>query len=155
MNKGVFYDSHVSEVVIDRENPRIKKAYFRKDAYGNRVRYIYDGELSSSEGVDIIIRESGILFPSIQCGGNLICEPTVVAYSRGDVNANGVIVGGSLVAGNIRCHSIKAVWITARSVETVGDIECRAGIDYGNTAALKCGGTLRVGGEIIVLEETI
>lgn len=27
MNKGVIYDSHVSEVVIDRENTRIKKAY--------------------------------------------------------------------------------------------------------------------------------
>lgn len=138
-----------SEVVIDHRNPHVKNAYFRKDAYGNRVRYIYDGELSSSEGVDIIIRESGILFPAIQCGGNLICEPTVIAYSHGDVSANGVIVGGTLFAGNISCHSIKAVLITAHSVETVGDIECRAGIDFDN---MSCGGTLRVGGEIIALE---
>ena len=133
-------------IIIERGNPHLKKVYFRKNVCGNRIRYVYDDELSSDEGVDILIRVDDILFPSIRCGGNLIFDespegrPGVMVSVNGSVIASGVIVGGSLIAGSISCHSIKAVWITAHSIETIGDIKCSAGIEYDNEESFRCGG---------------
>lgn len=151
--------NHAGPIIIERGNPHLKTAYFRKNACGNRIRYVYDDELSSDEGVDILIRDGGILFPSIRCGGNLIFDESpedrsvVMVSVNGSVVVNGVIVGGSLIAGSISCHSIKAVWIAAKSIDTIGDIKCSGGIEYGDAASLRCGGSLWIPGKVITDEE--
>lgn len=150
--------NNAEPIIIERGNPHLKAMYFRKNACGNRIRYVYDDELSSDEGVDILIRAGGILFPSTRCGGNLIFDEApegrpVMVSVNGSVVVNGVIVGGSLIAGSISCHSIKAVWITAHSIETTGDIKCSGGIEYDDTASLRCGGSLWIPGKVITDEE--
>lgn len=145
-------------IIIERGNPHLKAAYFRKNVCGNRIRYVYDDELSSDEGVDILIRAGGILFPSIRCGENLIFDESpegrpVMVSVNGSVIVNGVIVGGSLIAGSISCHSIKAVWITSHSIETIGDIKCSGGIEYDDETSFRCGGSLWIPGKVITDEE--
>lgn len=151
--------NHAGPIIIERGNPHLKKVYFRKNVCGNRIRYVYDDELSSDEGVDILIRVDDILFPSIRCGGNLIFDESpegragVMVSVNGSVVVNGVIVGGSLIAGSISCHSIKAIWITANTIETIGDIKCSGGIEYDDAASFRCGGSLWIPGEVITDEE--
>lgn len=146
-------------IIIERGNPHLKKVYFRKNVCGNRIRYVYDDELSSEEGVDILIRVDDILFPSIRCGGNLIFDESpggragVMVSVNGPVVVAGVIVGGTLIADNISCHSIKAIWITAHSIETIGDIKCSGGIEYDDEASFRCGGCLWIPGKVITDEE--
>lgn len=147
-------------IIIDKNNPHILAASPRQeDAYGNPVRYIYDGELVTDNGVDISIQVGSVLFPAIRCGGNLIFdEPTedesVVRISTdGNVDVSGSIKGGALIAGSVTCSSINADWITTGTIKCSGDIECRGDVEVERRENIECGGTMQISGEIVILEE--